>query len=267
MVRAGVVIAGFVFVSAAVAQEQPAEPPSQPLSDVPPAEPPPAPPQPTSWLEGWTGSIDFGINGATGNTETFNGRGALGLNRKTDRLDTKINFMYIYGTDDGEKSESRGELGARNDWLLGESPWFLFALGRLEYDEFKDWDWRLTLAAGVGYKFIRTDSTSLMGRLGPAFTREFGGTDEDWHIEALIGGDFEHKFDERQKIFATADFFLSLDEYPDYRFLVKAGYEFVVDPKTKLTFKVGIEDEYDQSPGPGVRRNDFRYFATLGWVF
>ncbi len=252
----------------ALAQEQPAEPPPQPLQDVPPDMPePPPPPEKSSWLEGWTGAVDLGVNGASGNTETFNARAALGLNRKTDWNDTKFNFLYLFGKDDGEKSESRGEIALRNDWLFKDSPWLLFAQGRLEYDEFKDWDWRLTLAAGVGYKFISNEKTTLTGRTGPAFTREFGGTDEDWHIEALIGADFEHKFTERQKVYTNAEFYLSLDEYPDYRVLVKAGYEYLVNPDIKMNFKIGIEDEYDQSPGPGTRRNDFRYFITLGWVF
>ncbi len=264
MTRGVLIVACGALVCAApvLGQDQPAAPPP------PEAPAPEAPPPQKTWLEGWERSVDLGINGASGNTENFNFRTRLGLNRKTEATDTKIHFLYILESQDGDNSENRGEFFARNDWLFKDSPWLIFAQGLLEYDEFEAWDWRLTLAGGLGYRFIDTEKDTLIGRVGLAVRREWGGPDDDWHPEALFGGDYEHRFAKHHKLFATGDFFLALDDdYPDYRFIVKAGYEILLSEKSKMTLKLGIEDEYDQSPGAGFRRNDFRYFATLGWVF
>jgi glutamate N-acetyltransferase/amino-acid N-acetyltransferase len=39
-----------------------------------------------------------------------------------------------------------------------------FATGKAEYDEFQDWDWRLSAFAGPGYYFVKHDRTKLLGR-------------------------------------------------------------------------------------------------------
>ncbi|MFM9994967.1 MAG: YdiY family protein [Phycisphaerales bacterium] len=259
-----------VFVAAPVlAQDQPVAAPPAPAGEVQPGDPPPAPPPPRErpWSEGWGGSIDLGITGADGNTQNFNFRGAVGANRKSDFNDTKLSFTYSFKTDDGTDTENRAVFDARNDWLFTESKWRVFALGALEFDEFKDYDARLSLFGGVGYELVKNERTLLIGRAGLGASREFGGTDDKWTPEALLGVDFERQIAANQKFFFTADLYPSLDNYPDYRAVAKAGYEIMLDEASKMLLKLGLEDRYDSTPGLGFRRNDLTYFITLGWAF
>ncbi|HVZ93004.1 MAG TPA: DUF481 domain-containing protein [Phycisphaerales bacterium] len=263
------------------AREKPLEPNPAPPPPSPPLVGPPAPPPgpqsgaDRSFLELWTFTAEVGLSGSEGNTDTFNIRTALGGKRDTREMITLLNLYYQYATDRGIKTKSRGEAAARNDWNVDDTPWIFFAQGKGEFDEFQDWDWRLSSFGGVGYRFLAPSgvpgggtsvATTLIGRLGAGFSKEFGGRNDDAVPEGLLGIDFEHKFAERHRIFSTFEYYPSLDHVAEYRFLLRGGYEILIDPATKMFLRLGVEDRYDSTP-EGRRRNDLDYFATLGWSF
>lgn len=230
--------------------------------------PPPPPPDPESFFEGWKGSVGLGLNGASGNTENLSLRAGIGLVRETSQTKTTAGFVYNYATDDGDKSADNARVDIRNDWLpQGDSKWRPFVQAALEYDQFQDWDYRFSAAGGIGYELVKTDKMLLLPRIGIGTSKEIGGSDNKWHIEGLIGIDFEYKIDDRSKFFASGDSYWLLDDIPDYRLWLRAGYEIMVDPSSNLSLKLGVEDKYDSSPGADRKRNDFTYFALLSYNF
>lgn len=248
----------------AAGAEQPGPAPADPGA---PSEPPP-PPVKFSFWNGWKRTVDLGVIGSEGNSETFGARAALGAQRKTNYMETTVGLSYVYNTDNGEKTKSRGELTARNDWLFGkDSRWGFFAEGKVEYDEFQDWDWRLSGFVGPSYAFVRNDKTLLRGRVGIGGSYELGGDDNGFEPELLLGLDFEHAFNDRNKVFASAEYLPSLSDFPDYRVNSKAGWEILIDEKSGANLKLGVVDRYDSDPGDGFKKNDIEYFVTLGWSF
>lgn len=241
-------------------------PAPQPEPDAP--EPPAVPPPPTSLLEGWKGTVEFGLNGSSGNTERVNLRAGMAANRKTDKIETSLNFTYVWAKDEGDNTENRARVDLRNDWLLGDdTPWRAFLKGSFEFDEFQQWDTRVSVFAGLGYEFIDTSETFLLGRIGAGVTREFGSDDNDIMPEGLLGLDFRHALTERQQITATAEFLPDLEDLGQFRALGRASYDILIDPEANLKLKLGVEDRYDSDPGDGFRRNDFDYFALIAWEF
>jgi putative salt-induced outer membrane protein YdiY len=232
-------------------------------------EAPPGPPSEaeTPFSKGWSGGIELGLNGATGNTEMLNFRGSAGARRTTDRYDTMGDITYTYSTDDGDESANRLEANARNDWLIPDSKWLFFADAKYEYDEFTDYDSRLSGHVGAGYRFIKTEKDDLLGRVGVGAYKEWGGSDDDLTPEGVLGADYTHIFSELSSFTATVDFYPQLDEIGPYRFVGRAAYQVILDQETNLIFKIGAEDRYDSTPGDGFKRNDFTYFAMLGWKF
>ena len=220
-----------------------------------------------SWLSGWKGSVSAGTNGSAGNTETFNARLGLDAQRATESLDTRLSLSYTFGKAEGRTSDNYFQTTARNDWLLRDSRWRPFVRGAAEFDEFQDWDWRLTGIAGMGYELARSDDVLLIGRLGAGGRYDIGGADDGLVPEGALGLDYEHQLTERQKFVATVDYLPSLDDYPAYRVEGKASWEIVVDPEVKLSLRIGIENRYDSTPGLGFKRNDLDYFAMLSWAF
>lgn len=274
MPRTLVIAIPWFVCAAAVAQDAPAPPhpddPTQPfLIPDPESAAPEAPPAPEpSWLDGWKGGVEIGLNGSDGNTERLNFRGGANAQRTTERYDTKIGFIYSYGREESRDTENKFIAQGRNDWLFKDSPWRLFAKSTFEYDDFQDWDVRVSAHGGVGYAFIDDEKTLLLGRVGLGFAREFGGDDNAIKFEGLLGADFSRKLTERQKISASVDWYPELaPEIGPYRIEAKAAYEVLVDPESKMTLKLGVLDRYDSNPGDGFERNDFEYFALLAWSF
>lgn len=224
-------------------------------------------PAAVSFWRGWKGAFDVGVNGSDGNTETLSVRAAVGAKRATETMETAVGLSYVYSTDNGEKTKSRGELDFRNDWLSKTSRWGFFADAKIEYDEFQDWDWRLSGHVGPTYAFIKDEKTTLRGRAGVGASYEIGGDDQKVRPEGLIGLDFAHKFSDRQSIFATVEYLPSFSDFPEYRINSKAGYEMLVDPDTKTLLKLGVNDRYDSNPGGDYKKNDIEYFLMLGWEF
>lgn len=222
---------------------------------------------PPGFFDDWTGSVAAGITGSSGNTDRFNFRTSLNLNRETDAMITALEAVYSYAKDDGTETENRARFLARNDWRFDDSPWRLFVLGTIDYDEFQNWDLRYTGIVGVGYEFVKNDRTTVLGRAGIGGTYEQGGTDEEFTPEGLLAIDVSHQLTERSKITATAEYYPSFDDLTNFRLIGRAAYEVLVDPELNLTLRLGVEDRYDSDPGDGFKRNDIDYFATLVWSF
>jgi putative salt-induced outer membrane protein YdiY len=251
-------IAGVLWLGAGVCLAQPeAGVVAEPAAEGAPA------PEP-AW--GW--SAGLGLNGAEGNTERFAFRGTFEGERSASDMKTTLGLVYAYGRDDGNVSENRLHAEARNDWLFGESPWIIFAKGSYDFDDLQDWDSRFSGFAGPGYRFVNTAETTLVGRVGAGVTYDIGGAQSgDIVPEGLLGFDVTHQVTERQKVFATVEYFPSLDDFPAYRFTANAGYEILVDPELNMSLRAGVSDRYDSTPGEGFKRNDLDYFLLLIWSF
>lgn len=228
-----------------------------------------APKPELSFWSGWKHNVDVGLNGASGNSENLSVRGLVGAERKSETLETKASIGYVYATDDGNKSKSRGEANIFNNWLFGaDSKWGWFAQGKAEFDEIQEWKWRFSGATGPSYMFIKEENTTLRGRVGLGAFYETGKNgDDEIHPELDVGLDFNHTFKEGHKAFAVLDYYPSLDEFPAYRIVAQGGYEILLSKENNLTLKLGVQDRYDSTPGVGFKRNDVEYFITLSFNF
>lgn len=218
------------------------------------------------WRKQWSGEIGAGVNGAAGNTERFNSRLGLDAKRVGPRADLVVSLLYSKGTANGEETEHKFISKLRNEWKLDETPWSLYGFATTTYDEFQNWDLRLVMGTGVGYQFIKTDSTSFQGRVGAGTSREFGGTEDRFIPEGNLGADFSHKLTDRQSLTAGMEYFPNFEEFGDYRVDSQAAWQVVIDPEMNLTLKIGFLDRYQSRPD-GAKRNDIDYFAQLGLKF
>ncbi|MCC6677107.1 MAG: DUF481 domain-containing protein [Phycisphaerales bacterium] len=229
---------------------------------------PPASSEADSFWKGWKGSIEGGLNGSDGNSESLNIRAGLNMERKAEAMETTLHSQYTFATADGDKDKNRWFNELRNDWLLGrEHRWSFFALGQLEYDDFQDWNWRMSGFAGPGYKLIKTDKTTLNGRAGAGVTKYAGGSRNELIPEGLLAMDVAHQLTERQKLTGAVEYYPSFRQFSDYRIVARAGWEIVVDPEVNMMLKIGAEDRYDSDPGEGFKKNDIDYFMLIGWKF
>jgi len=248
----------------------------------PPAAPAPEEPEPKLWKS----QAEFGLNGSEGNSERLSVRLGARSKRSTDRNVLSLEALYTRSDEasdgnDRETTENKATGKINNDWLFEDSAWRYFLSGAAEYDEFQDYDARLSASMGPAYAFIDDDDTSLIGRAGIGTSWKVGGEDDDPVFELVFGYDFEHAFTERSKIVSSAKIFPNMSETGEFRTVAQLAYDIKLDAPLALTLRLGVEDRYDSTiedtfmdDGMGglildeeFEKNDLDYFATLLWDF
>lgn len=214
----------------------------------------------------WSGSFEFGVNGSQGNSETFNLRFGAGAKRKTESTILKLKLDYKKDSQNDVETANRLFFDGREEWLFGESPWSMFAHSTFEYDEFQAFDSRVSVDTGIGYRFFHSEVTSLKGRFGSGFSREFGGPDDSYVPEAVFGLEFERQLTKRQKLTGSADYFPNWSAFGDYRINTQVNWTVLLDEAHNLSLKIGVIDRYDSTPN-GAKANDLDYSAVLLWDF
>ncbi|MEC9094975.1 MAG: DUF481 domain-containing protein [Planctomycetota bacterium] len=226
-----------------------------------------------AWEE-WDNSIELGINGGAGNSETLNISGGLDLEHSDSIHEAKIGLKWVNNT-------SNSTLVARNvrfsiDWekKFGElmdrpleaSRWSWFIKNTYYYDDFRPFDLRAAVNSGAGLKFYENKIRMLKGRIGAGVSREFGGAADHWIPEALIGLDYRRQLSKRQKLEATFDYYPSWEDFSDYRLVMDGSWVFLLDEETNLSLKLNVNDRYDSTPD-GASANDVFYSLLALWEF
>jgi len=214
----------------------------------------------------WEGSIELGVNGSEGNSQTYNFRGGAKLKRKTEINVLSADFDFRQDSADNVETANKAYLDWRYEHFLGKSPWTCFVHGTVEHDAFQAYDLRVALDSGVGYRFLKSDTTLLTGRLGAGTSREFDGPDDDWVPEGVFGLEFEHKINHRHKFSISAEYRPDVTQFEDYRMVNKASWEILLDEAMHLSAKLGVTDRYDSTP-EGRKPNDLDYSVVLMWSF
>jgi len=248
------------------------EPVVEPSPMPPPAEEIPAGEAEAGWYSPsywiypvyWDGSIEFGLTGSEGNSSTLNFKAGANLKRKTAWNEIELDIKYYRATNESVQTQHNALFQADVNWLLEDSPWSLFHKTAVEYDEFKAFDYRLSLSLGVGYQAVQTDIASLKYRSGSGASREFAGPDDDWVPEAVLGFDYKYQFTPRQSFKAKVDYMPDWTDFADYRMVTDVGYVILLNEAHNLNLKLGLVDRFDSTPN-GRKANDIDYSVVLLW--
>lgn len=214
----------------------------------------------------WEGSVELGLSGTEGNSETFNVRFGLKAKHKTEHLVRTLEVTSIQKTAAGATTANTALIDGRIEWPMPASRWNYYIHGLAEYDQFKAFDYRLSADTGLGYEFIQTEWTMLTGRAGLSASREIGGPDDETNPEVAFGGEFKHKFNEMHSISGKVDYYPNVTDFSDFRLNSQAGWEIALSKAWGLSLKLSVIDRYDSTP-QGARPNDLDYSTLMIWVF
>lgn len=221
---------------------------------------------PASWYKPWEGSAELGLNGTEGNSQTFNIRSGAKAKYSQPWVEQVYEIIHVDNSADGVKTASNGFFDGRVTFPFSGTPWSYFLHGRVEYDEFRDYDLRLSGDTGLAYDWWKTDLSKFQTRAGLSTSREIGGLENRFQPELTFGADLSHKFDDRQKVSVTIDYYPTVDDWQDYRINTNASWEIVVSQAWGLSAKLSVIDRYDNTP-QGKRPNDLNYAALMLWAF
>ena len=247
------------------------DPPGEPASEAPeeilPAESDSWWMFPASWYKPWEGSAELGLNGTEGNSQTFNIRAGAKAKYTQPWIEQTYEIIHVDNSADGVKTASNGFFDGRIVFPFPETKWSYFVHGRAEYDEFRNYDLRVSGDTGLAYDVWKTDLSKLQLRSGLSTSREIGGAENRFVPELAFGMDLSHKLDDRQKISLVVDYYPAVDDFmEDYRINTNASWEIVVSKAWGLSAKLSAIDRYDNTP-QGRRPNDLNYAALMLWSF
>ena len=214
----------------------------------------------------WEGSVELGLSGTDGNTETFNVRFGMTAKHKTDYLVQTLQITSIQKSADGATTANTALIEGRQEWPMPQSRWNYYLHGLIEYDQFKAFDYRLSADTGPGYEFIQTEATTLVGRIGASVSQEVGGNAGNTKPELAISSEFKHKFNPTHSIMIKYDYFPNVTDFGDFRLNTQASWEIVLSHSWGLSLKLSMIDRYDSTP-QGRRPNDLDYSTLVLWKF
>jgi putative salt-induced outer membrane protein len=154
----------------------------------------------------WTGKGEAGVAIASGNSDSRTANAKVAVARKVDLWDYSASLAGLYVRNNGSTTARRWELGTQARRSFGTQ---MFGFGGLRYEEdrFSGFDHQGVFTAGVGRKFIDTESTKFSGQVGAGY--KFFETiatlaapaNKDSGLVGVASADFEHKLNDSTKFF------------------------------------------------------------------
>ncbi len=237
---------------------------SNSLSDNQPLEVKPPGPNPDKV---WDGSLDLGVDGSQGNSDTFNLHLGFHAKRKTEDNILSLSLDYNKRSAQTVTTADRLFFEGRWEWLVADTPRSWFVHETVEYDQFQPFDVRDTSDAGMGYRLIKNDQTTFIGRLGAGFSHEYGGPENGLYVpEIVFGVQLEHQISKRQKLLGLVEYAPDVGDFPRYRIRTQAALEVMLDDEKNLSLRMGVLEIYNSVPN-GALRNDLDYALMLMWKF
>jgi putative salt-induced outer membrane protein YdiY len=218
----------------------------------------------TGLLKGWERRFEFGLDGSAGNSQNETLRSTLNLKYEDDDTRSHFEMLYYVSRDDKESSENKAYANFMKDWLIKDSKWFVFSNSGIDWDQFKDWDYRLRQYAGPGYQFIKTEKLNVRGRMGLGAKKIFGDRSDETTIELPLGFEVATNINENHKIECSNMLYPSLSNKGEYRNVSNLNWYIKFNYYSSFGLKVGLFNEYDTLLSS---KNDTDYYVSIIWDF
>ncbi len=213
----------------------------------------------------WSKSVELGLNGQTGNTESTSLRVGAKLRRDGKHTIFTSDLRHLRTSNREQLTQNNAHFNHKLEFPLKiYEKWSLFENTNLEYDAFKAFDMRLVFNSGLSYKPIKNEKTELTLSAGAGFSREFGIFEAEAVPEGTLGSSLAHKFTDRQSIDVKFDFYPAFQEEKGYRHVTDASYKISLDHG--LSLKMSAINRHDSTPN-GREPNDLDYAVLLLFQF
>ncbi len=219
----------------------------------------------TGLLKDWERRLEVGLDGSAGTSENTTFRTRIDLKYEDDKSRWHSDSIYYVSADDSVTSENKAYSNLIKDWLIKDSKWFYFSFSGIDWDQFKDWDYRFKQAAGPGYQFAKNKKWDVLSRTGLGAKHVMGSDVKDeTTYEALLGLEVKRNIKERHTIECSNLLFPSLSNKGEYRNVSNLNWYVKFDYYRGFGLKVGLYNEYDSSL---TTKNDADYYVSIIWDF
>jgi putative salt-induced outer membrane protein YdiY len=220
----------------------------------------------------WQNTATLGVTLARGNTDTTLVSLALDSTKKWAHSDLHLYADDFYGdTRLPGASSSTTTADAEHGFAQYNQDFtaHFYGYGRLEgmHDGIADIQYRMTLATGVGYYFIKNKTADLSLEGGPGYIAEKLDDQSTSYATLRIAEKFHYRISEHAKAWETIEFLPQVDNFNNYIVNAEAGIEAGLNQGNKLALRTVIDDSYDNVPAPHRLKNDLKLIAGITYKF
>lgn len=237
---------------------------------------------------GWSGSGEFGLTSATGNTRSQNIDAKLGLKQENDQwknvffldmLRTKAEQKVVDAAgntlDEYNATANRYDGGASVGYKLDQRSYIVGA-ARYDHDEFGANLWQGVVSIGYGYMALKDDHNELSFEIGPGY-KQYRPANATVVIDGVSVA--QHQPTESEAVargLINYKYTLSANTSFEDTFLTEAGSKntymqndvgLAVSMTKKLALKVGFQVRHNSSVLPGIKKTDTLTTTNLVYNF
>lgn len=212
----------------------------------------------------WVTSASIGFSLTRGNSETLLVTGNILSEKKWDKNEVRLGLDGTYGEDrDTTNAEQVHGFGQYNR-LFTER---LYAYGRVDalHDGIADVDYRVAMSPGAGYYFVKNQTTTFSGEVGPGYVLERQGGEDHDYFTLRLAERAEHKLNDRVRVWESVEYLPQVDDFNNYIINAEIGIDTSITKK--LSLKVFLVDTYDNDPAPDRKKNDLKLVTAVAYKF
>jgi putative salt-induced outer membrane protein len=213
----------------------------------------------------WSGTVELGLNGRTGNSDRLDWRFLTEANRKTKTDRLKLYFKSFFAEEDGNQTEEKYLAGGAYELDVSPRDYAFLRLDA-EHDKPRNIDLRSTVTAGLGHFFIKKSDHELKGRAGIGYQYESIDAGDD-HQDVILDLGYDYRLDIRSYFRLKHDLtvFAPFNRIDAYRAVINTAGEVPIFPGEAWKLTLGMRNEYDNMPPDDVQEFDTWFYLTLGY--
>ncbi|MSU63825.1 MAG: DUF481 domain-containing protein [Pedosphaera sp.] len=212
----------------------------------------------------WVASTSAGVTLTRGNSDTVLFTANILAARKWDKNELRLGADGTYGENNKVKNAESAHGFGQYNRLFNEKMFGYLRMDAL-HDGVADVEYRLTFSPGAGYYFIKNAKTILSAEVGPGFVMEKLGSGSKEYLSLRIGERFEHKINERVRMWESLEFLPQVDEWKNFILNAEIGVE--TGLTESLSLRVYAQDTYDNVPAPTRDKNDLKVVTAIAYKF
>lgn len=220
----------------------------------------------------WQSTVTLGVSLARGNSDTTLVSLALNSEKKWAHSDLNLGADDFYGESRNPGASSStttvdAEHGrAQYNQNLTDR---FYAYGRLEgmHDGIADIQYRMTLAPGAGYYFIKNKTADLSLEGGPGYIAEKLDDETSSYVTLRIAEKAHYQISAHAKAWEAIEFLPQVDNFDNYIVNFEAGVEAGLNKSNRLALRTVLDDSYDNVPAPHRLKNDLKLIAGITYKF
>jgi putative salt-induced outer membrane protein YdiY len=219
----------------------------------------------------WQSAITVGATLARGNTDTTLFSAAIDSAKKWAHSDLILHADDIYGESKVPGQPNTETADAEHAFSQYDQNFTdrFYGFGRLEglHDGIADIQYRMTLAPGAGYYFIKNKKADLSLEGGPGFIAEKLDDHTSSYVTLRAAERGHWQLSDHSKVWESIEYLPQVDHFDNYIVNSEIGLEAGLNKKNNLAVRLVLDDSYDNIPAPNRLKNDLKLIAGITYKF